>query len=671
MTDLKEQGEDHLLNTIIGVREAIDSYHYLPFLISQNTDVQELLLYPVLDKGADVSRFLEQMNLVSGATTLMVLDLDGRALSYSRWREEQSFFLSSHAHKPYFIKAREGDQGVFFERHASGGKVAIYLSAPIYHASRFMGVAVVRIDLDTLSSKLNQLEDFLLFAEDGEVMLAADPRWLNHSLAQRIDQNVTRQLRDGSQIQLSTLNDGQQILFQSVALPDLGWHVAVTSDIRPVIVRRNTATFVSLGGCLTFGLLLLYVRERQQKKRSKQAMRDVLELNERQQRDIINNAHVGMLALDDQAQIRFINPTACQLFGVGSERILGFKMQSLLAGSDDQFGPLQRTLSRIGSPGFAPLTAHEAVGKRADGSAFPMMMSVKQMRSQAEMQYLVTVIDISKRKRLERALQQANDQLETKVQARTQALQEAQQELVQAEKMAALGRMSSAVVHELNQPLTAMRTYVAICRHLLEGDRQMLADNLDLIDDLTQRMALITQQLKTFAFKKPESLTPVKPSMALDQALMLCRERIEQEDIQVTVINPVPDATVFGDSPRLEQVFVNLVSNACDALAANQTQHSKDLVVEVEYQTDSAQPSLKICVSDNGPGIEHEHLQQLFDPFFTTKSIGNGLGLGLSIVNSIVKDLGGTLSVENRVEGGARFTVILPRCSESPVCDGE
>ncbi len=659
MTRLKEQGEDRLLNTIIGLRTAIDSYKYLPFLISQNKDVQELLLYPVLDKGAEVSRFLEQMNLVSGATALLVLDLDGRALSYSRWREEQSFFLKSHANTPYFTQARNGEQGVYIDSTVDGKATSIYLSAPIYDANRFMGVAVVRIDLSQLQDKLNQLEDFLLFTENGRVLLASEEDWRGQRLPDLIRSSEQRLLSDGSELALKNLSSGERVLFQAVALPDLGWQVAVTSNIYPVLSTRNTAAFISLGGCLALGLLLLYIRERHLKNISRQETRDALESSERQQRDIINNAHVGMIALNTQGTIRFINPMASQQFGVGSERILGYAVQDLIAGDHESFGPLQRTLSRLGSSGFAPLTAHEAVGKRSDGSQFPMLISVKQMVAQADMLYLVTVIDITKRKRLEAALQRANDQLEHKVLERTQALQEAQTELVQAEKMAALGRMSSAVVHELNQPLTAMRTYLAICRHLLNDDNSMLAENLTLIDDLTQRMALITQQLKTFAFKKPDALVPVKPVNALDQSLVLFRDRISQDGINLVLESCDPTLAILGDNARLGQVFVNLIKNACDAMKGLEAE--KTLTIRIAADPQNPEAHVRISVSDSGGGIEPENVEHLFDPFFTTKSIGDGLGLGLSIVSSIVRDLNGQISAENRVEGGACFTVILPR----------
>jgi two-component system C4-dicarboxylate transport sensor histidine kinase DctB len=658
LTGLKAEGQDRLLNTIIGLREAIDSYRYLPFLISQNRDVQELLLYPVLDKGAEVSRLLEQLNLISGATALMVLDEDGRALSYSRWREEQAFFLRSHEQTSYFIAARNGEQGVYVEHDADTGLTAIYLSAPIYDASRFRGVAVVRIDLAQLQIKLNQQERYLLIGKGEQVMLSSRAAWRGKAWSSLVNREKRLSLKDGTELTLLSLKTGEQIVFQSVELPDLGWQVATFSDTQGAQRTRTTAALIGLGGCLSLGLLLLFFRERKLKKLSRQETRDVVARSERQQRDIINNAHVGMIVLNPAGEIRFINPMACQQFGVGSERILNQSVRSLIAGDSEQFAPLQHTLAQLGSIGFVPLTAQEAVGKRADGSHFPMLISIKQMASQPSQLYLVTVIDITKRKRLEAALQQANDQLEQKVLARTRALQEAQQELVQAEKMAALGRMSSAVVHELNQPLTAIRTYLAICRHLLGSDQPLLAENMQLIDELTQRMASITQQLKVFAFKKPEKLHPVQPALVLEQSLLLFRERFSTQGLELVTNIEEPALEVAADRARLEQVFINLIKNACDALSA-QAESGVLQISIARLQGDKA-GCVSIMVCDNGPGVAEEHLTHLFDPFFTTKEIGDGLGLGLSIVHSIVQDLGGEIRVRNRVEGGACFEVILP-----------
>ena len=144
---------------------------------------------------------------------------------------------------------------------------------------------------------------------------------------------------------------------------------------------------------------------------------------------------------------------------------------------------------------------------------------------------------------------------------------------------------------------------------------------------------------------------------------MLFRDRIQQDGIELQIDSHEPDLEIPGDNARLEQVFVNLVKNACDAMNGQ----SEAKILQVQIETDQAQPDswVRISVADSGPGIPPDSLTHLFDPFYTTKAIGDGLGLGLSIVSSIVQDLGGQISAQNRVEGGARFDVILPRLSET------
>ncbi|MFC6673201.1 sensor histidine kinase [Marinobacterium aestuariivivens] len=280
------------------------------------------------------------------------------------------------------------------------------------------------------------------------------------------------------------------------------------------------------------------------------------------------------------------------------------------------------------------------------------------MRESLAPRYLVTVIDITRRKRLEQALREARDSLEDKVVERTRELEAMQQELVQAEKLAALGRMSSAVVHELNQPLTAMRTYLAICRQQLDQPL-LLGESLGQVNSLVDRMALITRQLKTFAFRKPERMEPVALGACIDQALSLFRGRLQEQGIELQVERNCDDDRVAGDSARLEQVLVNLIRNGCDAMADRGGPRILSLRLAAEGDW------LQLEVGDSGGGIDPSAREKLFEPFFTTKSIGNGLGLGLSIVRSIVRDLGGEIRADNRPQGGAVFSLRLPKYVET------
>lgn len=257
-------------------------------------------------------------------------------------------------------------------------------------------------------------------------------------------------------------------------------------------------------------------------------------------------------------------------------------------------------------------------------------------------------------RRKNRRLQRRNQlRLEREVELRTQELRQAQNELVQAGKLAALGQMSAALAHEINQPLTAMQMQLGSLRLLLaHDDPQAVQQGIARLESLVQRMAALTGHLKTFARKRPDGLRErLDLRRVIDQSLHLLDPRLKREQVELH-IEGASQAWVEGDPIRLEQVMLNLLHNALDAM---HEQPGKRLWINLERQGTNWQ----LSVTDNGGGIADEHLQRLFDPFFTTKPVGAGLGLGLSISYGIVHALGGTLEADNTAQG-ARFTLRLP-----------
>jgi two-component system C4-dicarboxylate transport sensor histidine kinase DctB len=227
----------------------------------------------------------------------------------------------------------------------------------------------------------------------------------------------------------------------------------------------------------------------------------------------------------------------------------------------------------------------------------------------------------------------------------------AEQTLEQSSKLAALGEMSAAVSHELNQPLAAMKTYLAGARLLLRRNRPEEAlSAFGRIDDLIERMGAITRQLKSYARKGQEAFSPVNMGDALASALSMMEPQLRQRKVQISRIVPDKPVVVRGDSMRIEQMMVNLLRNALDA-----TKATRNPQVEVIL---SAGETATLTVRDNGPGIED--LDALFEPFYTTKPAGDGVGLGLAISSGIVNDLGGRLTARNGQAGGAVFEMQLP-----------
>ncbi|MFZ7090588.1 sensor histidine kinase [Primorskyibacter sp. 2E233] len=231
----------------------------------------------------------------------------------------------------------------------------------------------------------------------------------------------------------------------------------------------------------------------------------------------------------------------------------------------------------------------------------------------------------------------------------------AEQSLAQSSKLAALGEMSAAVSHELNQPLAAMKTYLAGARLLLRRNRPDEAlTAFHRIDDLIERMGAITRQLKSYARKGQEMLSPVDMADALATSLSMMEPQLKSRRVKISRILPDESVKVMGDRMRIEQVLVNLLRNALDA-----TKSVEDPQIEIIL---AAGETATLSVRDNGVGIED--LESLFEPFYTTKQPGDGVGLGLAISSGIVTDLGGRLTARNSERGGAVFEVQLPILNE-------
>lgn len=299
--------------------------------------------------------------------------------------------------------------------------------------------------------------------------------------------------------------------------------------------------------------------------------------------------------------------------------------------------------------------------------------------------YVLALLLIQRRHRLaelsrveeesRKMLQEANELLESRVLDRTQQLTEANQqlrkeilerqeteiklkrtrkELIHAAKLAVLGQMSAGINHELNQPLAAIRSYTDNGRLFLQkGRHEDALWNLEQISELTERMAQIGAQLKLFARKSGGQVVAVPLHGVVDGALEILRPSLKKAEIELDINITPADLEVKANHVMLQQVLVNLLSNAMQAMEG---QDAKKIVLDCRGENDR----VIIAVQDNGPGIPEENLQNIFEPFFTTKKSGQGLGLGLTISDRIIRDFGGQIVlVESK--NGARFEFSLER----------
>ena len=237
-------------------------------------------------------------------------------------------------------------------------------------------------------------------------------------------------------------------------------------------------------------------------------------------------------------------------------------------------------------------------------------------------------------------------------------LTEKQAELVQAGKLAALGQLSAGISHEINQPLTAIGHYAHNGVRLLQQGRAHEAEaNFEQISFLTKRSTSIIARLKSMARKRRDSIQTVCLNQVVDHVLTLLQSHSQTHCTEIVVDMPSENNMVMAEQIQLEQVVLNLMSNALDAIADNL--HTKKITIECLH----SKGQIELRIADNGPGIAPELYEQVFNPFFTTKEVDQGLGLGLSISYNIIQDFGGQLAVVRHPMKGAIFSLRLPHNS--------
>ena len=245
----------------------------------------------------------------------------------------------------------------------------------------------------------------------------------------------------------------------------------------------------------------------------------------------------------------------------------------------------------------------------------------------------------------------------------------AEQQLIQASKMTTLGEMSAGVAHELNQPLSVIKTASNyLMRKVRKGER--IEDNIlktmaEEIDSHVDRASRIISHLREFGRKSEVSKGRVYVNEPLNRAVEMFSQQLKLREIEVIKELGANLPPIWADSNRLEQVFINLLINARDAIEENCEQHErKGAEKKIFLRTSYRGGMVQVEVEDTGGGIPKPLLDRIFEPFFTTKKVGHGTGLGLSISYGIVQDYEGTIKVETHENAGSKFTVQFPVAAE-------
>ncbi|MGD8170784.1 sensor histidine kinase [Vibrio sp. TRT 21S02] len=642
-----EAKQQDLLNYIGDVRRALKRFYHLPYLITNSSGTLRLVtgetqLKPtltheltLLDQAANTKGWY----LLSNTGQVLVSSNKNKSLPQA---DIQSIVDQIH----------QQGEGVTLVSRTRGSTPFYYLAAPVYHDLDIAGIAVVQINLSLLTEQWLTSDD-LLFVQNQRLdyFLSTSSQypvsWLNDNAATLSLTDQT--LNSGTRIKHFTLS--QPYLAQQVKLDDLQWQLSYLSPLAPI---RQLATIagwsVALFNLLLI-LLLIIIYQRRQKALGQLRIQKLLQESQQRLNQIINKTQVGLLLLDNNGRLFEINPMAQRLFSLPDNLAKQTPAWHLFDAGNPNSTTLQllKNLSRHRE--LAEITGVETLAKRSDSSLFPVLFSLTSFVWHGEPYYLATVLDISKRKKAEQALQQANQALAKRVEIRTEQLKQAQQELIESSKLAALGRMSSAITHELNQPLTGLKTLITNNEVLMaRGESQLLQDNNRLIHQLIERMNRMTTQLKSFAYNKPESLHPVSLTDAIAETLRIYQAELASIDVHVRLVSQLPN--VMGEEQRIRQVLGNLIKNAIDALH----QQTQPQLVISACQIDKW---IEVSITDNGCGADDSQLDHMFEPFMTSKKIGEGLGLGLSISANNIRDMQGLIEVKRNKSAGLMFTFRL------------
>lgn len=394
------------------------------------------------------------------------------------------------------------------------------------------------------------------------------------------------------------------------------------------------------------------------------------------------NCSAESIFLIDRETMAFIdvNDTSCASLGYTYEELLSMGLHDV----EPQYtrAALEQVFDEI-IQGEVSTGVLETVHQRKDGSEFPVEVYLRAMNTQSGPLLIASARNVTERHQMEARLEEYTLHLERLVVEKVHELEEERAKVIHTAKLAALGEMATGVAHELNQPLTSMlfdADYLKAIAHHGEAAVNVVPNFWDELAAVGENLASdinrcrrIIDHLRTFGrvFESPP--VPINLNQPLKDSFILIGERLRQHDVALELQLDESVPMVLADPQRLEQVFLNLITNAEYALEAMAKRVARGAVALPDYHkrltiaTFRDGDSVVARVQDNGCGISPADQERIFEPFFTTKPVGEGTGLGLSITYGIVNEFGGNVTFESAENEGTTFILRFPIFSEQPV----
>lgn len=684
---------------------SITQYDYIPSLLVKDNELNQFL--QLSDKKhklihqplSEKLRFIAEK---SGVDDVYVLNNKGVAITTSNYQKSGSFLGKNYAFRPYFKLAKSTLQKqYYFAKGVTTGIRGFFISEPIVVEGKFLGVVVAKIVLDEWEKKWQSSKQNILVSDDqGIVILSARPEWQYRSigvLQESIKQNIKRFNQFPNETHESLYSDKYSVNFfnksqQNIWAVDqstfvvnefpiktVNWTLYHLDDQRNILLR--TFWFLLSSFIITAISYLLW-QERSSRLQLRRESRQAESTRRAELQKVLDNIHIGVLVFDQQGKVLSMNDHAEYLLGSSLTEVPAAQryVQELIdidlnTAEFDQF--LQENIAvpsyhETQTCGRSKLLSDDAelikdagVAKdTGDKKNIPVMFSVGKITQQGDSVYLMTVINITKRKEAEQGLVSMNESLEEKVEQRTLELRDTQAALMQKNRTTALGNMAATIVHELSQPLAAINSSVAAAQaKVVKENWKGVSESLQRLSPLSKKMTNVIGLLKSYSYEDESLVEEVLFTQLVQQAIDILHDRFNTEKISVEFDSEFPEALVRVNPIKIDLAISNLLKNAMDALEGQ-----TDAFIQVSVRKHQNK-YVSLDVQDNGGGIDKAILDKLFNPYFTTKEVGKGMGLGLSITGEVIQEHDGVITVKN-TKLGALFRILLPLCAVECLDEG-
>ena len=647
---------------------SINQYEYLPALLA-NDNLVKLALTLTDQNLSDLNNRLKFISTRSGSDAVYIMNARGNVIATSNFDQSNNFLHQNYSFRPYFERAiSERRRQFYYAVGATTGIPGFFISEPVIADSgTVLGVVVVKLELSEWEKGWQDARQNILVADDNNVIiLSGKESWRYRSIG-TLSQSTLQQIElhrqfEGIQpqsIYSSTYEftlfgdwvfsfwiiDGDAYLVNTYPINDTDWRLFYLQKNQGFIY---SALIFFLIITTLLGLVFLYLSERRSRIVTRRQARENEQRHRRELETIIEKIHIGIVSLDRQGAILFMNEHAREILKINIESNISSTIQQILDVSE-----VEDFSSRLKGQGNIVKPFHETTVLNQGDSPIHVMFAISQVPHEGEQRLLMTLVNIGKRKQAEEAVKRINASLEEQVENRTRALRETQAELVQQSKVAALGQMAATIVHELSQPLSAMNSSIAAIQLKAEKkDWSGALTSIGRLSPLSKKMHNIIKLLKSFSYKDDVLVDAQDLASLIEQSLLLMRDALQEKNVDIQLDKLEKSVFVRVNPLKFDLVVVNIIQNAIDAM-----DNCDNSVIRVAMSSHNSEAM--VTIEDLGGGIDFRVMGQLFDPYFTTKEIGKGLGLGLSICHEIIREYGGTLQAEN-TQHGAKFIIRLP-----------